>query len=89
MALSEREKALKERDKFQEEQDPNRQWHRPQEHTFEVPVSDPDGSDSKRPVEGGTAAGYAYINTHGEKRLDRTQLLTLVGELDAAAQALA
>jgi hypothetical protein len=81
--LTEREKHLQERDEFQEDLDPNRQWHRPQEHTFEVPVSGPKGREAT-PIVGGTAAGFVFLDTHGEKRLDATQALTLIGELEAA-----
>lgn len=81
-----REKHLKERDDFQEEQDPNRQWHRPQEHTFEVDAQSPTGKDTK-PVVGGSAAGYVFVDTQGPVRLDKEQTHTLILELQAAFQA--
>lgn len=83
---SEREKYLAERDKFQEEQDSNRVWHRPQEHTFEVPAVGPKGGDAN-PIVGGSAAGAVFIDTGGEKRLDQAGVATLISELQAAFQA--
>lgn len=83
MATSEREKHLQERDKFQEDQNPNRAWHRPQEHVFEVPAQGPKGADAK-PITGGTAAGFVFLDTGGEKRLDQTQVGNLIQALQAA-----
>jgi hypothetical protein len=84
--LTEREKHLQERDEFQQEQDPNRQWHRPQEHVFEAPATGPAGRDAKS-IEGGTAAGFLFLDTHGEKRLDQAQIHTLIQALEASLQA--
>lgn len=86
MAATEREKHEKERDNFQRDLDDNRQFHRPQEHTFEAPASGPRGGDAK-PIVGGTSAGFLFLDTGGEKRLDQTQVQTLLTELQAAFQA--
>lgn len=86
MATSEREKHLKDRDDYQKNLDDNRQWHRPQEHTFEVDATGPRGGDAK-PIVGGTAGGVLFLNTQGEKRLDKESVHTLIGELQAAFQA--
>jgi hypothetical protein len=37
-----------------------------------------------KPIEGGTAAGFLFLDTHGEKRLDQAQVHTLIQELEAA-----
>ncbi len=87
MAGSEREKHLQERDEAQVERDSNRQWHRIQEHTFEVPADGPKGGDAK-PITGGTAAGYVFLDTGGEKRLTQDAVYTLIKELEAAKQAI-
>jgi quercetin dioxygenase-like cupin family protein len=50
--------------------------HRPQEHHADV-----------EGVEVHTLAGYAYVNTHGEKKLDQAGVFTLIKELQAAYQA--
>lgn len=83
---SARENHLQERDKFQQDQDSNKSWHRPQEHTFESPAQGPSGKDAK-PIVGGTAAGFLFLDTGGEKRLDASQVHTLIGQLQAAFQA--
>lgn len=86
MSLTEREKHEKERDDFQKDLDENRQWHRPQQHVFEVEATGPAGGDAN-PITGGTSAGFLFLNTHGQKRLDQTQVATLISELRAAFQA--
>ena len=80
---SERNKLLEDRDKFQKAQDDNRQWHRPQEHAFEVDVT----GEKAKPTVGATAAGTLFLDTQGEAQLDSTQVATLIQELQAAFQA--
>jgi hypothetical protein len=87
VSTSNREKHLHARDNFQKDLDDNRQWHRPQEHTFEVDATGPQGGDAKSQIVGGTAAGFVFLDTHGEKRLDKDSVHTLIGELQAAFQA--
>jgi hypothetical protein len=82
-AKPEREKALEERDHFQEDQDSNRSWHRPQEHQFSVDVS----GEKSKPIVGGTAAGTLFLDTNGEAQLDSEQVHTLISQLQAAFQA--
>jgi hypothetical protein len=71
------EKHADERDKFQKDLDSNRQWHRPQEHKFEVAG-----------VTGESAAGTLFL-TVGKETLDlcSSEVQTLIQELGAAFQA--
>jgi hypothetical protein len=63
-------------DHFKERRAEGLPAHRPQEHHAEV-----------EGIEVHTLAGHAYVNTHGERRLDPTATYTLIKELQAAQQA--
>ena len=53
----------------------------------EVAASSPSGNEDVKPVDLHTIDGKLYLNTHGEKVLDRDQIVDLQHHLAAAFQA--
>ncbi len=82
--LESREKELHD---FQKGLDKNRQWHRPDQAVVSVDAQGPRGGQDVKPIEGFTSGGALFLDTHGQKQLSQEQLSTLIGQLQAAFQA--
>jgi hypothetical protein len=83
---SEREKQLDELRDLQAENDDRRRQYQPSEVHYEVPATNAAG-DEEKVVEVHAFGGYAYLNSHGEARLDQTALHVLQEQVRAAFQA--
>lgn len=82
-----RDEALGEVRRVRAENEERIRRHSSVEHVGEVAASSPAGNEDVKPVDLHTIDGKLYLNSHGEKVLDRDQLVDLQRHLAAAFQA--
>lgn len=83
---TERDKHADDVEQLQRENDERRREYRPPEVHVEVPATSASGEDEKA-IEVHAFGGHCYVNTHGEARLSQDGVFNLIGQLQAAFQA--
>lgn len=86
-APAKRDEALEEVRRVRAENEERTRRRSSVEVLAEVAASSPSGNEDVKPVSVATADGRVYLNSHGEKVLDRDQLVDLQRHLAAAFQA--
>jgi hypothetical protein len=85
--LKDRDEALDEVRAVRDANEERTRRHSSVEHAGEIAARSPAGNDDVKPVSVVTADGRLYINSHGEKVLDRDGIVDLQRHLAAAFQA--